>query len=426
VTNLLFDGANFTTSTTASIDLKDNQLIINNPAQSASVQAAVANAWNNGSWSGSGITSSSAAAANAAAGVQVYGLGYATGSELFAAGGSSTSFEGQPISSGSTVVKYTLLGDTTLKGSVGPGDLGTVLANYDGPGDWSQGNFHYGGTVGPGDLGDVLENYDGSASGNLVSGNLVKSNLATSHSVSSDLVRRSLAPALVSPDSGGVSNGSTDLQLDINASTGDVTLVDANPSLAVTFCNYNIVVNNKATNVLLVGNPADHNKGTGPIGTAPRTESSPYTGEELLSETNTTGAKSANYNSTAAAYETANGADGGPSNWITALDGFNSQSSAFGLSENYGVGATTATITIPVGGSVDLGTIFNISAQQNDITFGWSPATAAGDDQSATLYTNEAPDYSVAPEPGTLGILGLGGVMMLRRRRRSSTTGPVG
>jgi hypothetical protein len=81
----------------------------------------------------------------------------------------------------------------------------------------------------------------------------------------------------------------------------------------------------------------------------------------------------------------------------------------------------TATITIPVNGSVDLGNIFNTLASQSDLTFEWEPATASGANQSTTLYSSGTIDYiggSSTPEPGTLGILGVGGVMMMRRGRR--------
>jgi hypothetical protein len=98
--------------------------------------------------------------------------------------------------------------------------------------------------------------------------------------VRSDLVTRSVAPALSPAPT--VSNGSLDLQLHVNASSGDVTLSDANQTSAVSFVSYTILVNDKSINTLLVGNPADKSKGTGPTGVAPRTKSPPFTGEKLL------------------------------------------------------------------------------------------------------------------------------------------------
>jgi len=234
--------------------------------------------------------------------------------------------------------------------------------------------------------------------------------------VRSDLVTRSVAPALSPAPT--VSNGSLDLQLHVNASSGDVTLSDANQTSAVSFVSYTILVNDKSINTLLVGNPADKSKGTGPTGVAPRTKSPPFTGEKLLAETNTS---NASYNSSAAAIENSNGNGVSPSAWTTALDGFNGAQSAFGLIENFSSAGVTATITIPVNGSVDLGNIFNTLASQSDLTFEWEPATASGANQSTTLYSSGTIDYiggSSTPEPGTLGILGVGGVMMMRRGRR--------
>jgi hypothetical protein len=49
--------------------------------------------------------------------------------------------------------------------------------------------------------------------------------------------------------------------------------------------------------------------------------------------------------------------------------------------------------------------------------------TSGGDPVNGTTYSGLV-DYvggsSPTPEPGTLGILGLGGVMMMRRRRRQA------
>jgi hypothetical protein len=402
------------------LDLKNNDMIINdtNSAVFPAVQAAIANAWNNGAWNQSGITSSSAKANSSE-----YGLGYATGAEL-----GTTSFDNQSITSGSTVVKYTLLGDAALTGQVNSGDLGTVLDNIGAPGDWSQGNFHYGSgasaAVNSGDLGALLNNIGANASGNLVSGNLAKSNLVT----------RSFSPALTaSPDVTPpqvASNSASDLKLVVNTSNGDVSLADANPNVAVSFTSYTILVNDNTINTLVVGNPSDTSKATGPAKVLPRVKNNPgpFTSEKLLSETNSS---SGNYNSSAAALEATDGITDPQvtaSAWSTALDGFNPNQSAFGLIENWGSTTVTATITIPVGGSVDLGNIFNTLASQTDLTFDWEPAnTVVGTGTETPNWTGQpylgaSIDYvgSPTPEPGTLGILGLGGVMMMRRRRRAT------
>jgi hypothetical protein len=55
-------------------------------------------------------------------------------------------------------------GDTDFNGSVGFGDLGTVLSRYGTAGNkWSLGDFNFDGLVGFGDLGALLANYGGSS-----------------------------------------------------------------------------------------------------------------------------------------------------------------------------------------------------------------------------------------------------------------------
>jgi hypothetical protein len=51
-------------------------------------------------------------------------------------------------------------GDANLDGTTDNADLGTLLANYDRPGGWTQGDFSGDGWVGNEDLGILLANYD--------------------------------------------------------------------------------------------------------------------------------------------------------------------------------------------------------------------------------------------------------------------------
>jgi MYXO-CTERM domain-containing protein len=221
----------------------------------------------------------------------------------------------------------------------------------------------------------------------------------------------------VSPAASPVA-GQNDLQLYVNTSTGDVSLMNT-AATTTAFTAYNIDVLNNATNVLLVGNPADHTKGSGPTGVAPRTKAPPYTGELLLSETATTGTSSANYNSSAAAY------GNNPVTWKTVQDGFNGNQSAFGLAESFTATTVSDEITIPVNGSIDLGDIFNTLGSQSDLQFTWSPETSSGGNSLQTPYSGTI-DYvggAPTPEPGMLGMLGLGGIAMMRRRRKTAGNG---
>jgi hypothetical protein len=188
------------------------------------------------------------------------------------------------------------------------------------------------------------------------------------------------------------------------------------------FTAYSIIVNNSSTNTLLVGNPTDKNLATGPNGIFPRISTNPKTTELTLTEQN---ANSPNYNTSAAAILTAGGEGNGngPASWSVDIDGYNANQSAFGLAEGPAQSGTSDTITLAVNGSIDLGHIFSLSAAgtpQSDLTFTWQPDTSAGNNQGAggTTYTGMIDTVS-APEPGTLGILAMGGVMMMRRRRKT-------
>jgi autotransporter-associated beta strand protein len=199
-------------SNSGTLDLKNNDLIINDPTQLSAVQAAIASAYNGGAWNGAGITSSSAAVHAGS-----YGLGYATNTEL----GTST-FDGQNISGGATVVKYTLLGDTKLRGTVGGGDYNTVLGNFDSSSaDWSQGNFFNattGNEVTGADYNVVLSNFDATATG--------------AHSALK-AAKVSAAVASVTP-----AGSSSDIVLNVNTLTGDISM-QATTTMGLTL--YNIV-----------------------------------------------------------------------------------------------------------------------------------------------------------------------------------------
>ena len=88
----------------------------------------------------------------------------------------------------------------------------------------------------------------------------------------------------------------------------------------------------------------------------------------------------------------------------------------------HGTASTYDTINIPAAGTIDFGDIYNTVVKNNDITFAFSEAdpTNAGNPVTGSTYNGEV-DYvgnTVMPEPGTLGLLGMGGIMMMRRRRK--------
>jgi regulation of enolase protein 1 (concanavalin A-like superfamily) len=126
----------FTIDSTSTLDLADNDMAIlygTGTSPLPQVQEALQSAYDAGKWDKLGLTSSVAPSTHGAT-----ALGYATSAELGA-----TTFDGLSMGGNAVLVKYTLVGDTTLSGTVSGSDYNTVLSNFDVPGDWSQGNFFY-------------------------------------------------------------------------------------------------------------------------------------------------------------------------------------------------------------------------------------------------------------------------------------------
>lgn len=131
----------------AQFDLTNNALVVSG-ATLADVASLVAAGYAAGAWTGTGITSSTAAATPGT------GLGYADAAAV----------PGGPIfgtpPAGSVLVRYTLLGDADLSGSVGIGDFAQLAANFNTAGTWSGGDFNYDGTVGIGDFSLLAANFN--------------------------------------------------------------------------------------------------------------------------------------------------------------------------------------------------------------------------------------------------------------------------
>ncbi len=106
-----------------------------------------------GAWNGPGIISSTAQ--NPTNGLR-YGVGFADGADGVAPGLSSRQIE----------LKYTLLGDANLDGTVNGSDFSILAANFGlGVTNWDQGNFLYGSSVNGSDFSALAANFGQGDSG---------------------------------------------------------------------------------------------------------------------------------------------------------------------------------------------------------------------------------------------------------------------
>jgi uncharacterized repeat protein (TIGR03803 family) len=137
----------------SALDIRNNEVIVNygsGPDPIAAVESYLQSGYNGGAWNGPGIDSSSVAAANAA-GIQLYGIGYADGADGIVKG----------LSSGQIEILPTLAGDAKLQGSVNFGDFELVSQYFGQSATWDEGNFGYGSVVDFGDFQVLSQNFGG-------------------------------------------------------------------------------------------------------------------------------------------------------------------------------------------------------------------------------------------------------------------------
>lgn len=130
----------------ATLDITDNLVVVDSagPAGYAAIKAAILSARNGGAWDGAGITSSLLPAAAATRGV-----GYARAADLGGAG----ALLGQLFGADAVLVRYTLLGDANLSGTVDIDDFGALAASFNLSADWGKGDFNYSGITDIDDFG---------------------------------------------------------------------------------------------------------------------------------------------------------------------------------------------------------------------------------------------------------------------------------
>jgi MYXO-CTERM domain-containing protein len=141
-------------ATGGALDITNNHLFVDygaGPDPISSVAAWVASGYANGAWNGAGINSSVIPTTPG------YGIGYADSADA-----------GNPagLSSGTIEIKYTLLGDTNLDGTVNGVDFGILAANFNkGVAGWDKGDFNYDNAVNGVDFGFLAANFNKGDSG---------------------------------------------------------------------------------------------------------------------------------------------------------------------------------------------------------------------------------------------------------------------
>lgn len=144
---------------TGRIDIANNHLVVDWSAAgqtnaAADVTTMLRAAYNTGNWDGNGLTSSRLAGHWSAKSIGMLdnSAGYST----------YTSFGGQSVPVNSTLVRYTLAGDTNLDGTVDFIDLAKMNQSYNQSGtyQWWQGDFNYDGAVDFLDWAKLSQNYN--------------------------------------------------------------------------------------------------------------------------------------------------------------------------------------------------------------------------------------------------------------------------
>jgi hypothetical protein len=143
------------------LDLTTTKLLINYGSGSdpiAGIMSALKTGYNGGGWNGPGIISSSAITPTN--GFQ-YGVGWADGAD------GTNAVAG--LTSGEIELKYTLLGDANLDGTVNGSDFSILAANFGlGVTNWDQGNFLYGSSVNGSDFSALAASFGQGDSGTTV------------------------------------------------------------------------------------------------------------------------------------------------------------------------------------------------------------------------------------------------------------------
>jgi predicted outer membrane repeat protein len=154
----------FTIAGTNTLDLRGGALVHDYTGTSSlsDVHAKIISGYNNNTWTGTGIKSTTAAADDNLA------IGYAEASALFTT--FPATFMGESIDNTTLLVRLVRNGDADLSGTVGLDDFNRLAASFGSSGAlWDDGDFNYDGIVNLNDFNLLAANFGLSAAGQRVS-----------------------------------------------------------------------------------------------------------------------------------------------------------------------------------------------------------------------------------------------------------------
>jgi hypothetical protein len=142
------------TSPASRLDLADNDMILRNTSVAA-VEGFIRSAYNFSAWDGNGLRTSMP---DAAAGLTT--LAVSTAADAFGMNATDTgTWNGQPITGATVIVKYTYGGDVNFDGMIDASDYGIIDNYFQFPGStgYANGDFNFDGVIDAGDYG-IIDN----------------------------------------------------------------------------------------------------------------------------------------------------------------------------------------------------------------------------------------------------------------------------
>jgi autotransporter-associated beta strand protein len=142
-------------SVPGTLDLNDEDAILT-ATSLTTVKNLLTTGYNNGAWTGNGITSAQAAAIAADfANTHKTALAYATAQQI-----NASTFNNEPVNLTDVLIRYTLAGDANLDGTVDSNDFSALATHFNlATQTWALGDFNFDGRVNALDFNAIAANY---------------------------------------------------------------------------------------------------------------------------------------------------------------------------------------------------------------------------------------------------------------------------